>query len=134
MNFDSDQAQPIWSANTYWLGAVALSMLLIVVTSLIRFKSSQISLMGIFIITLGVLVLPLATARPDLIENAFYQIPGLNAYPGLGLVIGAVILSSCLFWIVDGLKKGQLTTVLIGTVIAGSTSGHTKIDNTRNYA
>jgi len=80
MNFDSDLAQPIWSADTVWWVAVALAMTVILISSLMRFKSSQISLPGIFIITLGVLVLPLATAKPQLIENAFFQIPGLDAY------------------------------------------------------
>lgn len=119
MNFDSDLAQPIWSADTVWWVAVALAMTVILISSLVRFKSSQISLPGIFIITLGVLVLPLATAKPQLIENAFFQIPGLDAYPGLGLVIGAVIIACCLFWIANGLKRGQLLTVLIGTVGIG---------------
>ena len=119
MQFDSDQAQPIWSASTFWWGAVTLAMTVILITSLIRFKSSQISLPGIFIITLGVLVLPLATAKPELIESAFFQIPGLDAYPGLGLVIGAVIIASCLFWIASGLKHGRLLYVLIGTIGVG---------------
>jgi len=119
MQFDSDKAQPVWSASTFWWSAVVLSMSVILITSLIRFKSSQISLLGIFIITLGILVLPLATAKPELIETTFHRIPGLDAYPGLGLVIGAVIIASCLIWIANGLKRGRLLNVLIGTIAIG---------------
>jgi len=119
MQFDSDKAQPIWNANNFWWSVVGLSMLTIIVTSLMRFKSSQISLTGIFIISLGIFLLPLATARPDLIESAFYQIPGLDAYPGMGLVIGAAIISACIIWIVKGLRDGHLLNVLIGTVGIG---------------
>jgi len=119
MHFDSDLAQPIWSANTFWWIAVASAMTVILITSLLRFKSSQISLFGIFIITLGVLVLPLATAKPELIEAAFIQVPGLDAYPGLGLIIGAVIIAICLIWIVEGLKHNRLMNVLIGTIAIG---------------
>jgi len=119
MQFDSDLAQPIWSASTFWWGAVTISMSVILITSLIRFKSSQISLLGIFIITLGVLVLPLATVKPELIEAAFLQIPGLDAYPGLGLVIGAIIIANCLIWIANGLRHGRILTVFIGTIAIG---------------
>lgn len=119
MQFDSDKAQPIWTANTFWWGAVGLSAFVITISSLIRFKSSQISLPGIFIISLGVMLLPLATARPDLIETAFYQVPGLEARPGLGLIIGASIIACCLFSIANGLKTGRLLNVLIGTVAMG---------------
>lgn len=119
MQFGSETAQPIWTANNFWWSVLAISMIAIVISSLVRYKASQISLTGIFIISLGALLLPLATAKPDLMETAFYQIPGLDAYPGFGLVIGAAIIASCLIWIARGLKSGQLLTVLIGTIAIG---------------
>ena len=119
MQFDSEVTQGIWSASSVWWGTIALSMSIILISSLIRFKTSQISLPGIFILTLGVLVLPLTMAKPELIEAIFYQIPGFDAYPSLGFIIGAVIIASCLVWIGNGLKHGWLLNVLIGTVAIG---------------
>ena len=86
MQFDSEVTQGIWSASSVWWGTIALSMSIILISSFIRFKTSQISLPGIFILTLGVLVLPLTMAKPELIEAIFYQIPGFDAYPSLGSV------------------------------------------------
>ena len=50
---------------------------------------------------------------------AFDEIPGLDAQPGFGLMIGATILSCSLIWIVKGLKNGSLVNVLIGTFAIG---------------
>jgi len=116
MNVNPDQLQPVWSPNMLWWTAFAGAMLVLFVSSLMRYKASSISLVGIFVISLAALALPLATAKPDFVHMAFEYIPGLNADPGLGLIIGATIIAFSLVCIVNGLRSGHLSHMVLGTI------------------
>lgn len=115
LNVDTGQAKPIWSPNTLWWSALGVAIFTLFLAALMRYKSSYISLSGIFIVSLAVLALPVATAKPDLVYEVFDAIPGLNARPGLGLVIGAIIIAIGFIWLVEGLKRGRLLNIAIGT-------------------
>lgn len=119
LNTDAGQAKPFWPPSELWLVILGLSMFALFVASLMRYKTSHISLLGIFIICPVVIALPLATAKPDLIHIAFDAVPGLNARPGLGLVIGAVITASGFIWLVGGLKNGRFLDMSIGALAIG---------------
>ncbi len=114
------QAVAFWPPNQFWWAAFGGAMFILFISSLMRYKSSQISLIGIFVISVAALALPLATAKPDWVYMAFDYLPGLNAIPGLGLVIGAVIIAFGLIWIVSGLRDGQLLTILYGAGAIGA--------------
>ena len=105
--------------NTLWWSALGVAMFTLFLAALMRYKTSHITLLGIFIVNLAVLALPLATAKPDLIYTAFEAIPGLNARPGLGLVIGAIIIAVGFTWLVGGLKRGRLLDIAIGATAIG---------------
>jgi hypothetical protein len=122
MSANMGQAKPFWPPSNFWWGAFGLAMLSLFIASLMRYKDSQISLVGIFVISLAALILPLATAKPDVVHTVFDYIPGLNANPGLGLVIGATIIAFSLICIVSSLKSGQLLGVLLGAIAIGMQS------------
>ena len=116
MSVDSGQAKPFWPPNTFWWAILGTAIFTLFVASLLRYKTSHITLLGIFIICLAVAALPLAMAKPDLIYAAFDHVPGLNARPGLGLVIGATIIAGGFFWLVGGLKSGHVIDMSIGAL------------------
>lgn len=119
LNVDGGQAKPFWSPNTLWFTILGAAMFVLFVTSLMRYKTSHVSLVGIFIICAAVLVVPAAAIKPDLVHTVFDNIPGLDARPGLGLVIGAFILASGFTWIIGGLLNGQILNMVLGTIAIG---------------
>jgi hypothetical protein len=119
LNANSGQAKPFWPPDIFWWAVLGASIFSLFVASLIRYKSSHITLPGIFIVCVAVAALPLAMAKPDLVYAAFDTIPGLNANPGLGLIIGAVIIACGFIWLVGGLKNGRLLDMSIGALAIG---------------
>ena len=119
LSTEPGQAKPVWTHNTFWWAAFISASTTLFITSLMRYKSSHISLIGIFIISLTVVAIPLATAKPELAFIVFDKIPGLDARPGLGLIMGAVILASGLIWLVNGLKHGHILGMSMGALIIG---------------
>ena len=122
MSGNSGQAQPFWPPSMFWWGAFGSAMFIIFISSLMRYKASQISLVGIFVISLAALILPLATAKPSFVYTAFEYVPGLEASPGLGLIIGATIIAFSLICIVNGLRSGHFANMLLGTIAIGMQS------------
>lgn len=112
-------AKPFWPPSQLWWFALSAALITLFIASLIRFKSSHISLSGIFIIMLAVAVVPIATAKPDLVYSVFDTIPGLNAQPGLGLIIGAVVIACGCLLLINGLKHGQVLDMSMGAIVIG---------------
>jgi len=119
LSVGSGQAKPFWPPDTFWWTVLGTAMFTLFVASLMRFKTSHITLPGIFIICLAVAALPVAMAKPDLIYTVFEKIPGLNARPGLGLMIGATIIAGGFFWVIGGLRRGQMLDMIIGALAIG---------------
>jgi len=120
LSMNPGQAKPVWTPNTFWWIAFTAAAATLFITSLMRYKSSHISLVGIFIISFAVVAIPLATAKPELAFLVFDKIPGLDARPGLGLMMGAVILASGLIWLVSGLMNGRKLDMGMGAVVIGT--------------
>jgi len=104
----------------FWWTTFITAAATLFITSLLRYKSSHISLVGIFIISFAIVAIPITTAKPELAFLVFDKIPGLDARPGLGLIMGAVILASGLIWIVTGLKHGRILQMSMGALIIGA--------------
>ena len=119
LSVDAGQAKPFWPPNTLWWAVLGVSMFTLFVASLMRYKTSHVTLSGIFIVCLAVAALPAATAKPDLVFALFDAIPGLNARPGLGLVIGAIIIAAGFIWLVGGLRRGRFLDMCIGAGAIG---------------
>lgn len=120
LSMELGQAKPVWTPNAFWWTTFATAAATLFITSLMRYKSSHISMVGIFIISFAIIAMPLATAKPELAFLVFDKIPGLDARPGLGLIMGAVILASGLIWIVTGLKHGRILDMSMGALIIGA--------------
>lgn len=119
LNTNAGQAKPFWPPDNIWWAVLGGAMFILFATSLIRYKSSHITLPGIFIVCVAVAALPIAMAKPDLIYAAFERVPGLNARPGLGLIIGAIIIAGGFIWLVGGLKSGRFLDMSIGALAIG---------------
>lgn len=114
MRVDAGQAKPFWPPNTLWWAVLSIAMFALFLASLMRYKTSHITLSGIFIVWMVVATLPLAAAKPDLIYALFDAVPGLNARPGFGLIIGAIIIAAGFIWLLNGLRRGHLMEMYIG--------------------
>ena len=119
LSLDPAQARPVWTPTTFWWITFTVAASTLIITSLKRYKSSHISLVGIFIVSCGVVAIPLATAKPELAFLVFDKIPGLDARPGLGLIMGAIILAGGLIWLVSGLLNGRKLAMCMGAVVIG---------------
>ena len=120
LSTDPGQAKPVWTPNMFWWTTFITAAATLFITSLLRYKSSHISLVGIFIISFAIVAIPITTAKPELAFLVFDKIPGLDARPGLGLIMGAVIFASGLIWIVTGLKHGRILQMSMGALIIGA--------------
>ncbi len=119
MQAEFGQAKPVWSPSVLWWGALGVAMATLFIASLMRYKTSHISLAGIIIVLSVGAAIPLGTAKPDLVYSLFDLIPGLMARPGLGLMIGAVIIATGFLWVVSGLKHGRLLDMSMGAIMIG---------------
>ena len=119
LNTGAVQAQPYKPPNPIWWVILGSSVFTLFVISMQRYKASHISLFGIFVICAAVLILPATTVLPDLIYSGFDKVPGLNAHPGLGFVIGATVIAAGFYWLIGGLKSGQFLDMSIGALAVG---------------
>ena len=63
--------------------------------------------------------MPATIIQPEWVYSAFDLIPGLNAQPGLGFVIGSSIIASGFYWLVAGLKSGRPLEMSMGGTVIG---------------
>jgi len=119
LNTETGPAVPLWQTSNGWWIALGFSALALFISSILRYKHAQITLFGIFLVSAATLILPIASVRPDIISHAFDTIPGLNAHPGFGFVIGAAMMASGLAWVVNGLRKGIILDMTLGVCLVG---------------
>lgn len=119
LNVDAVQTKPYEPLNSLWWAVLALGNFTLFVVSLQRYKTSHISLFGIFVVCAAALILPATIIKPEWVYSAFDLIPGLNAQPGLGFVIGSSIIASGFYWLVAGLKSGRPLEMSMGGTVIG---------------
>lgn len=119
LNDEAGQAFPIWKPLQGWWIALGFAAMALFISSIVRYKHSQITLSGVFLVSTATIILPIASIRPDLVDSFFAAIPGLPARPSFALMIGAALIASSLAWIVNGLRKGQTMEMLLGIGLIG---------------
>ncbi|WP_189581345.1 hypothetical protein [Litorimonas cladophorae] len=114
---DASHTETLWPANRMWMTAVGLAAFALFLSSIMRYKHSQITLTGIFLVSSSALVIPVASVRPDLLYFVFDAVPGLPARPGFGVLIGAVIIASGVAWVVNGIRKSEFFEMTLGALV-----------------
>jgi len=108
------ESEPSQTFIGIWKTIVALSIFAIFVSGIIRFKHSQITLPGIFLLTFCSSFIPLMLWAPQLPEMLAANIPGLEPTPSFGLIIGAGILAAGIGLAFNGLRQKSWTMILMG--------------------
>ena len=88
-----------------WKGAVALCILAIFISGIIRFKHTQITLPGIFLLTLGSSLIPLMMWFPQLPETLVQNVSGVKTVPTFGITIGAGVVAIGLGFAINGIRR-----------------------------
>lgn len=116
---DMNQNLPGWIPTQLWWAGLGLAVMVLFTSSILRFKYSRMTLFGVFIVSLGMLLLPLASIRPDAVRALILSVPGLSPAPSFGIIIGGVIMSFGLACVVKGLRDMELVRLLIGAGVIG---------------
>lgn len=97
-----------------WKMSVGLSILVIFVSGIIRFKHTQITLPGIFLLTLCSALIPLMMWFPQWPETLAAGIPGIEPVPAFGLVIGAGIIAAAIGIAINGARRQSSLMIALG--------------------
>ena len=109
-------ASPNASYLLLWKGAVALSILAIFISGIIRFKHTQITLLGIFILTLGSSLIPLMSWFPQLPEALVQNVSGVQTVPTFGIIIGAAVTATGIGFAINGIRRKSWMMIFLGLV------------------
>ena len=97
-----------------WKSAVILSILAIFISSIIRFKQTQITFAGIFLLTFFSSLIPLMVWFPNWPDTLAASIPELTTVPTFGIAIGAVIVAMSISFSFNGLRRDSYIMFFLG--------------------
>lgn len=100
-----------------WKGVVILALITIFCSAIMRYKHSQISLAGIFILTAASALLPLMLWFPSWPQSLAAVMPGLNAFPTIGIIIGSAIIAGALGMMLNGVRRHAPIMIAMGVVM-----------------
>jgi hypothetical protein len=119
LNTAGPQIKPYETPSLVWWSITGAATFCLFVISLRRYKTSHLSLFGTFALCAATLLLSVAAVMPEFVRSSLETVPGLNAHPSLGFVIGAAIIASGFYWLVGGLKSGRLLDMSMGAIVIG---------------
>lgn len=102
-----------------WKTAVSLSILAIFISGIIRFKHSQITLSGIFLLTFFSGLMPMMMWFPSWHETLAASIPGINSIPTFGIAIGAAIVAASIGFSLNGIRRQSVIMLFLGLPFLG---------------
>lgn len=88
-----------------WKAIIALSLVIIFCSAIIRYKHTQISLAGIFLLTASSAIIPMMLWFPGWPQNVTAAIAGISAIPTIGIFIGAAITATAFGMTVNGIRR-----------------------------
>ncbi len=91
-----------------WKLAVAASLAVIFASGVVRHKYKQITLPGIFLLTLASALIPLMLWAPQWPRNVVENLSGMSAVPTIGIFMGAAILASAIGMGLNGIRRQSL--------------------------
>jgi len=102
---------------TIWKIIIGLSILTIFISGIIRFKYTQITLIGIFLLTVCSALIPMMMWLPNLPEVISSEVPGMNAIPAFGIMIGAGISAIAIGMTLNGMRRHSTTMIGLGLMV-----------------
>ena len=88
----------------------------IFISGIIRFKHTQITLLGIFILTLGSSLIPLMSWFPQLPEALVQNVSGVQTVPTFGIIIGAAVTATGIGFAINGIRRKSWMMIFLGLV------------------
>ena len=91
-----------------WKLAIFASLAAIFASGVVRRKYKQITLPGIFLLTLASALIPLMLWAPQWPRNVVENLSGMSAVPTIGIFMGAAILASAIGMGLNGIRRQSL--------------------------
>ena len=88
-----------------WKAFIITSLVIIFCSAIIRYKHTQISLAGIFILTAVSAIIPMMLWFPGWTQSVTSVILGISAVPTIGIIIGAALIASALGMALNGIRR-----------------------------
>ena len=100
-----------------WKGIVLTALAVIFCSAIIRYKHSQISLIGIFLLTAASALLPLMLWFPTWPDSVAAAIPGVSTVPAIGILIGSAITAAALGMMLNGVRRHSPIMIAMGLCV-----------------
>ena len=97
-----------------WKGVVLVALIAIFGSAIIRYKYSQISFFGIFLLTFACAALPLTLWFPALPQSLVAAIPGMDMMTTIGIMIGASVTAMAIGMMLNGARRQSLSMIVMG--------------------
>jgi|GEM_PF-3551998 len=88
-----------------WKGVITLSLAIIFCSATIRYKHTQISLAGIFLLTAVSAIIPMMLWFPGWPQKIATAIPGVSTMPAIGIFMGAAISATAIGMALNGIRR-----------------------------
>ena len=99
-----------------WKAVILASLAIIFCSGIIRYKHSQISLAGIFLLTAASSIIPMMLWFPGWPQTVTSAIPGVSAMPTIGIFMGAGITAAALGMILNGIRRHSPMMMGLGII------------------
>ena len=99
-----------------WKSVIFASLAIIFCSAIIRYKHSQVSLAGIFLLTAASSIIPMMLWFPGWPQTVTSAIPGVSAMPTIGIFMGAGITAAALGMILNGIRRHSPMMMGLGII------------------
>lgn len=100
-----------------WKALILASLTIIFCSSIIRYKHTQMSLPGIFLLTASAALLPLLLWFPSWPQNMVAIVPEINVTEAIGVLIGSAILAASIGMMLNGARRHSLVMMCLGMAL-----------------
>ena len=100
---------------TLWKAIVISALAAIFGSAIIRYKHSQITFAGVFLLTFTCAILPMMLWFPAWPQNIAAAIPGVEPLTAIGVVIGASVTAMAIGMMLNGARRHSFAMIIMGT-------------------
>ena len=98
-----------------WKAIVITALVAIFGSAIVRYKHSQITFAGVFLLTFACAILPMMLWFPAWPQNLAAAIPGVEPLTAIGVVIGAAVTAMAIGMMLNGARRRSFTMIIMGT-------------------